>query len=297
MTSIFSPASSATTAWTRAPRCPTVAPTGSSPSCRDDDRDLRPAAGLAGDGLDLDGPAVDLGHLELEQAAQEALVGAAHEDLRPTNRAPDLEHERLDVLTDAVVLERALLGRGEDRLGVLADVEDDRARLDPVDGARDQLALAARELVEDLVALDLADALEDDLLGGLRADAAEDVAVELLGLDDVTGLGVRVVLAGVLDRDLRQLVLDLLDDEARTEHADPARLGIDADVDVLVARDAPIGGLDAVLHRPDELLARDLLLGIQLKEGANEVSTHRSPPSHAQPKQRPVRKKTWGSPT
>ena len=34
MTSIFSPPSSATTAWTRAPRCPTVAPTGSRPSWR-----------------------------------------------------------------------------------------------------------------------------------------------------------------------------------------------------------------------------------------------------------------------
>ena len=59
------------------------------------------------------------------------------------------------------------------------------ARLDPVDRAGDQLALAARELVEDLVALDLADALQDDLLGGLGADPAEDVAVELLGLDEV----------------------------------------------------------------------------------------------------------------
>ena len=36
MTSIFSPASSATTAWTRVPRWPTVAPTGSSPSWRDE---------------------------------------------------------------------------------------------------------------------------------------------------------------------------------------------------------------------------------------------------------------------
>ena len=36
MTSIFSPPSSATTAWTRAPRWPTVAPTGSRPSWRDE---------------------------------------------------------------------------------------------------------------------------------------------------------------------------------------------------------------------------------------------------------------------
>ena len=58
---------------------------------------------------------------------------------------------------------------------MLAEVEDDRPRLDPVDGAGDQLALAAGELVEDDVALGLAEALEDDLLGGLGADPAEDV--------------------------------------------------------------------------------------------------------------------------
>ena len=46
------------------------------------DRHLRAAARLSGDRLDLDGAAVDLGHLELEQATQEALVGAADEDLR-----------------------------------------------------------------------------------------------------------------------------------------------------------------------------------------------------------------------
>ena len=149
------------------------------------DGDLRAAAGLAGDGLDLDRAAVDLGDLELEQALEEALVRPADEDLRPSRRATDLEHEGLDVLADPVVLEGGLLGGGEDRLDVLADVEDDRPRLDPVDRAGDELALAAGELVEDLVALDLADALQDDLLGGLGADPAEDVAVELLGLDEV----------------------------------------------------------------------------------------------------------------
>ena len=41
------------------------------------DRDLAPAARVARDRLDLDGAGVDLGDLQLEQAAQEALVGAA----------------------------------------------------------------------------------------------------------------------------------------------------------------------------------------------------------------------------
>ena len=138
----------------------------------------------------------------------------------------------------------------------------------------DQLALAARELVEDLVALDLADPLQDDLLGRLGADPAEDVAVELLGLDHVADAGGRVEGLGLLDGHLGQLVLDLVDDATRPIDADLAGLGVDPDVDVLVAGDAPVGRLDAVLDRPDELLAGDLLLGIELEEGTDEVSTH-----------------------
>src|SRR5262245_34620884 len=151
---------------------------------------------------------MDLRDLELEQPPQEALVGPADEDLRALRRTPYLEHERLDILADAVVLERGLLGGSQDRLDVLADVEDDRARLDAVDRARDQLALAAGELVEDLVALDLADALEHDLLGRLGADPAEHVAVELLGLDEVADVGGPVVGACLLDGHLGELVFD-----------------------------------------------------------------------------------------
>ena len=96
---------------------------------------LGAAARLAGDGLDLHGAGVDLRDLQLEQAAQEALVGPADVDLRALGAAAHLQHERLDVLADAVVLERRLLGGGEDRLG-LADVEDDGPRLDAGDRAR-----------------------------------------------------------------------------------------------------------------------------------------------------------------
>ena len=193
MTSIFSPPSSATTAWTRAPRWPTVAPTGIEPLLARGDGDLRAAAGLAGDRPDLDGAVVDLGDLELEQALQEALVRPADEQRRPARRAPDLEDVGLDVLADAVVLERRLLGRGEDALDALAHVEDHRPRLDAVDRAGHELALAVGELIEDGVALGLAEALQDDLLRGLGADAAERVAVELLDLDELARDGVRLV--------------------------------------------------------------------------------------------------------
>ena len=85
------------------------------------------------------------------------------------------------------------------------------------------------------VALGLAQALEDDLLGGLGADPAEDVAVQLLGLDEVAELGVGLDGAGLVDGELGQRVLDLVDDAARAEDADLAGLGVDPDVDVLVA--------------------------------------------------------------
>ena len=78
----------------------------------------------------------------------------------------------------------------------------------------------------------------------------------------------------LVDGDLGELVLDLLDDAAGAVDADLAGLGVDADVDVLVTGDAPVGGLDAVLDGADELFAGDLLLGVQLQEGADEVSTH-----------------------
>ena len=51
-------------------------------------------------------------------------------------------------------------------------------------------------------------------------------------------------------------------------------VGVDPDVDVLLAGHAAVGGLDAVLDGPDELLPGDLLLGVQLEEGTDEIPTH-----------------------
>ena len=280
MTSIFSPPSSATTDWTRAPRWPTVAPTGSRPSWRVCDRDLGAAAGLARDRLDLDGASVDLRHLELEQAAQEALVGAADVDLRAARGAPDLEHVGLDVLADPVVLGGRLLGGREDRLHVLADVEDDRARLDAVHGAGDHLALAAGELVEDHVALRLTQPLQDDLLGGLGMDAPERLLVELLGLDEVADGRRGVVDLRVGRADLGQRILDLADHAPRAEDPDLAR--VSASMRTWMSSSPPdpaVRRLDGLFDSSDQLLARNLLLCVQLEEGADEIATHHAPPS------------------
>ena len=56
-----------------------------------------------------------------------------------------------------------------------------------------------RELVEERLALRLAQALADDLPGDLGADAAEVGRLELLVLDEVAELGLGVVLLGLVE--------------------------------------------------------------------------------------------------
>ena len=240
---------------------------------------------------------MDLRHLELEQALQKALVRSADEDLRAVCGAANLEHEGLDVLADAVVLEGRLFGGREDRLHALADIEDDRAWLDAVHGAGHEVAFTAGELVEDLVALDLADALEHDLLGGLGTDPSEYVTIELLDLDEIADARIRVVHIRLLHGHLGEFVLHLDDDAARAEDADLACLGIDPNVDVLVTGDPPVRRLDPVLDGSDQLLFRDLLLGVELEEGTDEVSTHDGLRSLCRLFIAPLNKETWGSPT
>ena len=78
--------------------------------------------------------------------------------------------------------------------------------------------------------------------------------------------GPRGVSRAPLDRHLDHRVLDLVHDMAAPVDADLARPGFDADEDVLLAGDAPVGGLDALFHGADQRLLGDLLLGVALEE-------------------------------
>ena len=71
-----------------------------------------------------------------------------------------------------------------------ARLDDGVAAFHALDDAGDEVLLALEEIVEDLLALGVADLLEDDLLRGLRADAAEFLRLERF-LDEVTDLGIR----------------------------------------------------------------------------------------------------------
>ena len=84
-----------------------------------------------------------------------------------------------------------------------ADLDDDVAVLEPLDDAVDHLADALVVLGEDVLALGFADLLEDDLLGGLRGDAAEHfgrlrklhLVAELDAVRDVVAVELRYIRA------------------------------------------------------------------------------------------------------
>src|SRR5207237_2416951 len=129
--------------------------------------------------------------------------------------AQDVEHESLHAVAGAVALARGLLAHREHRLGA-AQVDDDVAALEAQGDAADDLALAVLVVVEDVLALGVAGALDGDLVGGLRGDAAEALAVGL-ELEDVA-------VALVLDAGLL-LVLGTVED---LEEQLVAHLGLDA---------------------------------------------------------------------
>ena len=100
-------------------------------------------------------------------------MAAAHHNLRTLCLLiADLDDERLHPRTALETLIRNLLAEWHDRFGV-AEVEDHCAMVRLLHDASDQVTVATLIDVEDLGALGIAQALQDDLLCCLRTDAAE----------------------------------------------------------------------------------------------------------------------------
>jgi hypothetical protein len=124
-----------------------------------------------------------------------------------------------------VALAVDLLGARQQRLDALAQLHERVAVVGLLHDAGDQLADAVAVLLEHHVALGLADALQDDLLGRLRGDAAEVVGGDVLLVDLVGVLG--ELLGGDLDlgrldllarlRVDDRVLVDRLDDHVRLE--------------------------------------------------------------------------------
>ena len=144
-----------------------------------------------------------------------------------------------------------------------AEIDDHIAIFDALDDAVDDLADAVLVFLILTVALGLAHFLHDHLLGRLRGDAAEIEWRQGLG-DPVADLRRRIFLARLVQRNLRRVVFDLVDDQQQARKPDLAGLRIDlgAHLGLLtVARARRL--LHRVFHRGqddlpvDRLFARD----------------------------------------
>src|SRR2546422_485932 len=171
-----------------------------------EDRDLRPYAGVARRGLDLEQAFLDLRHLELEQLHDELRRGARQDQLRAARLAVDLHHPGAHPVADPEVLLRDHVLARQQRLEP-AGLDDGAAALHALHRAGDQLVATRQEVVQDLLALGVADALQDHLLRSLRADAAELDRLERL-LDEVLQLDIRFALLRFRQRDLRRRRLE-----------------------------------------------------------------------------------------
>src|SRR6478735_2879969 len=144
-------------------------------------RDLGAVTGLAGQRLDLDAAVGDLGHLEREELLDQVGVGARQADLRAAHAALDRDDEAAQPLAVHVLLTGNLLGQRQDALD-RAEVDGHVSRVGALlDDAGDDVALAALEVAEDRVVLDVPQPLHDHLScrGGRNPAEAGRGVVEL----------------------------------------------------------------------------------------------------------------------
>jgi len=227
--------------------------------------DLGPRTGIARAALDLEQALLDLGHFLREQLLHELRRRARQHDLRAARGRVDAEDHR----THAVAAAQVFLG---DHLAALQApfdaprLDDQVAFVGALHGADEDLVTARHEVVEQLLALGVADLLQDHLLGGLRADAADRHRIDRL-LDVVVDLDVGNLLLGLEQQDLRvrDLQPGLVGHHVPTaEGLVVAGVAVDrhADVDlaaVQLLRGLGQRGFDGAEHDVafDALLARD----------------------------------------
>ncbi len=154
-----------------------------------------------------------------------------------------------------------LLPVRDDRFGFAELVEhhDQFAALDLLDLAGEQLTDPATELVANLGALTLADALDDPLLRGLDGSASKLREVDR-DLHRVADLKLGVLVAGLFDGHFAARILDLLDYSLEHPDVDRAAVVIDRDFRLYV-RTVLLGqrGLDPVFEQPVQLATSKLL--------------------------------------
>ena len=195
-------------------------------------------------------------------------MGAAEEDLRALGFGRHLVEVGADAVAGVEVLARDAVIAADDAFG-LAEIDDDVAVFDALHRAVDDLADAVLEVVVLAVTFGFADLAGDDLFCRLSGDASEFEGRQFFS-ELIADFGVRIHFLGVFEGQLRNRVLDGLDDGLDAPETGLARVRIDLGADVVLEAVARAGGLlDRLFHRlkhdalVDVLLSRDRVGDLQ----------------------------------
>src|SRR5262245_9877374 len=239
------------------------------------DRDLRSHSWVAGRRPDLENALLDLGDLEPEEFDDELGRGAREHELRAAQAAIDAQQVRAHAVADPQVLLRDHLVARQHRFHP-ARLDDRVAALHPLDRAVHELVAATEEVLQDLLALGVADLLQDHLLRGLRADAAELDRLERL-LDVILDLHVAVLGLCFGQRDLLRGNLDRVvsDHLPAPERFVLAGVAVDRDAHVDVLGEALLGRrADRLLERAEHRVLVDVLLARQGIDEDQQFALH-----------------------
>jgi hypothetical protein len=240
---------------------------------------------VAGHAHDLHHAVVHLRHFAPEQGGHIIAVRARNHHLRAAPFLAHLNNQSLHAVAALVVLARDLLLARENGFGA-AQVDDPAALVPPLDDAGDDLAHAVFVFLVNNALLGVAHALNDDLLGRLRGNAAQilhphaeaHLVVQLHGRVVGAGLGqldlrVRISQVAVRHHDFELIDLNI------------AGLVVIAHLHVRIfAEAAQHRGAHGVFQRFDEHIAVQALVFADLINGLFEFKIHlclRLPPRAA----------------
>jgi len=195
--------------------------------------------------------------------------------LRAADIAVDAQQQGAHAVAHAQILFGYHLVARQHRLDA-AGLDHGIAALDALHRAGHQLLAAAEEILQDLLALGIADLLQDHLLGGLRADAAEFDRLQRL-LDEFLELDVCVLLERLGQRDLLRRVFHRLvsHDLPATEGLEIPGFAVDSHAHVGIVAEAFLGGRgERHFQRDKDHVLVDVLLPRQSVHQQQNLTAH-----------------------
>ncbi len=233
-----------------------------------DDGYLRTIARLTHDAFDLYDAVVNLRHLELEQALHEDGISAADDHLRTRARltAYFLDHGAQHVSLAIAILIDLLFARQHEFRFVMDD--EDLAPAHLIDFADNDFPDYLRVLLEDVLLLDVANALAEGLPCS-HYGAAPEVGNAYLAGYFVADVKVFIDAARIGQLDLRHRILEIEvgHDFLNVQDLDVSVIGVEDDLEGIISTVALADhGAKNVLHDHLQHVAFDALLAGDLRE-------------------------------